>query len=172
MTRFIMSIQEAVRLVVDLAIFACGGEVFVTKMKVIRIQDLAEVMIQELSAAFGFSAKEIEIQIIGTKPGEKMFEELMSLEETRRSLELERYFVVLPAFSCAHRRIHYSYDGIVSNNIQIPYNSANEEPLTIEELRTFLNNNRLLERDQIQMEHPKERYWPCGNCVIESRIQE
>ena len=55
MTRFIMSIQEAVRLVIDTANIACGGEVFVTKMPVIRIKDLADIMIQELAPKYGYS---------------------------------------------------------------------------------------------------------------------
>ena len=52
MTRFIMSIKQAVQLVIDSAFLAQGGEVFVTKMPVIRIQDLAEVMINELAPNF------------------------------------------------------------------------------------------------------------------------
>ena len=98
MTRFIMSIEEAVRLVIDSAYLMRGGEVFITKMPVIRIQDLAEVMIEVLAPQFGHQPGNIGIEIIGTKPGEKMYEELMSQEETRRSLELPRYFSVLPAF--------------------------------------------------------------------------
>ena len=53
MTRFIMSITEAVRLVIESAYLARGGEVFITKMPVIRIQDLAEVMIRELAPVYG-----------------------------------------------------------------------------------------------------------------------
>ncbi len=49
MTRFIMSIEEAVKLVIESSALACGGEVFITKMPIIRIQDLAEVMIEELA---------------------------------------------------------------------------------------------------------------------------
>ena len=47
MTRFIMSLEEAIRLVIESACQAFGGEVFITKMPAIRIQDLAEVMINE-----------------------------------------------------------------------------------------------------------------------------
>ena len=64
MTRFIMSIEEAVRLVIDSASMACGGEVFITKMPVIRIQDLARVMIQELAPRFGYKPENIGIENI------------------------------------------------------------------------------------------------------------
>lgn len=47
MTRFIMSLEEAIQLVIDSTCYAVGGEVFITKMPAIRIQDLAEVMIKE-----------------------------------------------------------------------------------------------------------------------------
>ena len=160
MTRFIMSIREATRLVIDSAVQAKGGEVFVTKMPVIRIKDLASVMIHELAGLYGFSPKDIPIEIIGTKPGEKMYEELMSLEETRRTWELDLYFVTLPPFQKSDKNGCYNYEKIISKQVTNPYNSANEFPLNQEELRAFLNQNNLLEETPEKLEHPSERYWP------------
>ncbi len=71
MSRFIMTIEESVRLVIDSATVAKGGEVFITKMPVINIQDLAEVMLEELAPTYGYKAEDIELTEIGTKPGEK-----------------------------------------------------------------------------------------------------
>ncbi|GKT27918.1 SDR family NAD(P)-dependent oxidoreductase, partial [Aduncisulcus paluster] len=68
MTRFIMSIQEATQLVIDSCKHASGGEVFVTKMPVIRIADLAQVMINELAPHYGYAPADIGIDIIGAKP--------------------------------------------------------------------------------------------------------
>jgi len=164
MTRFIMSIQEAVRLVIESAYIALGGEVFITKMPVIKIQDLAEVMINELAPVYGYSPDKIRIEIIGTKPGEKMYEELMNEEETRRALELKRYFVVQPAFSCRYRDVNYEYADIISDTVTNPYNSANETPITKEQLSLFLNKNNLLEEDLSECQHPAERHWPNGIC--------
>ena len=144
MTRFIMSISEAVRLVIDSAVLAKGGCVFVTKMPVIRIKDLAEIMIQELAPQYGHRPEEIDTEVIGTKPGEKMYEELLSLEETRRTWELPCYFVVLPAFRDLYRRIEYDYPDVVSKEITQPYNSANQSPLSKEELIQFLRENNIL----------------------------
>lgn len=160
MTRFIMSIEEAVRLVIESAILMRGGEVFITKMPVIRIQDLAEVMIDELSPKYGYDPSDIKIKVIGVKPGEKMYEELMNQEETRRALELERYFSVIPAFTGFYRKIDYKYPGILSTRVTNPYNSANEKPLSKEELCMFLKKNSLLEEDLLAHQHPSERYWP------------
>ena len=164
MTRFIMSIREAVQLVIDSAIVSKGGEVFVTKMPVIRIKDLADVMIQELAPNYGHKPSDISIEIIGAKPGEKLYEELMSHEETRRSWELKRYFAVIPAFTCLYRDIEYSYDDIVSKKVTNPYHSGNEVPMTQEELKTFLYENELLHEDPTESQHPAERYWPDRKC--------
>ena len=57
MTRFIMTLDEAVGLVMDSLFLARGGEIFVTKMPVLRIGDLAEVMIEELASEYGYRAE-------------------------------------------------------------------------------------------------------------------
>jgi len=144
MTRFIMSIEEAVQLVIDSGILCRGGEVFVTKMPAIRIKDLAEVMVENLAAAYGHNAKDIEIQIIGHQPGEKLYEELLNMEETRRSWELERYFVVLPAFREIYRDIAFDYPDITSKKVTSAYHSGMETPLSKTQLVTFLKKNKLL----------------------------
>jgi FlaA1/EpsC-like NDP-sugar epimerase len=159
MTRFIMSIEDAVLLVIDSAMLARGGEVFITKMPVIRIQDLAEVMIRELAPAYGYNPDEIEIQIIGSKPGEKLYEELMSDEETRRSVELPRYFSVLPAFRGIYHKIDYNYTEVVSDKVTKPYISEAEPMLSQKELQNFLIENHLLDPGTDD-QHPDRRYWP------------
>jgi len=160
MTRFIMSIKEAVRLVIESAYLAHGGEVFITKMPVIRIRDLAEVMIRELAPLYGHRTENIKIEIIGTKPGEKMYEELMNHEETRRACELSRYFVVLPAFTSPYRNIVYEYPDLISKKVDMPYHSGNKDPITQDQLTAFLHKSNLLEEDPSERFHPAERYWP------------
>ena len=149
MTRFIMSIEEAVQLVIDSALMACGGEVFVTKMRVIRIEDLAHVMIQELAPACGHDPDSIRIEMIGTKPGEKMYEELLNEEETRRSWELARYFVIMPAFGSVYPGIDYRYEDITTKKVTSPYHSGNVSPMSREELAAFLKKNGLLEKKPV-----------------------
>ena len=144
MTRFIMSIAQAVRLVIDAAELARGGEVFVTKMPVINIADLAAVMIEELAPVFGHDPKKIEVATIGAKPGEKLYEELMSGEETRRAVELTRYFCVLPAFRSLYNDIEYAYPKVQSETVDRPYNSAAEAPMSKKALAAFLRDNDLL----------------------------
>jgi len=144
MTRFVMSSDDAVRLVLEAAVLAYGGDIFITKMPVIRIMDLAQIMVEELAPAYGYDPKDIEIREIGARPGEKLFEELMNVEEARRSIELERHFAVLPALSNIYHRATYDYPEILSKKIEQPYNSANEMSLSLEESRAYLKATGVL----------------------------
>ena len=150
MTRFIMSIEEAVRLVIDSGLLCKGGEVFVTKMPAIRIQDLAEVMVENLAPVYGHEAKDIEIKIIGHQPGEKLYEELLNMEETRRSWELARYFVVLPAFREIYRDIVFEYPDLTSKEVTSAYHSGTETPLSKTQLAAFLEKNKLIETGMME----------------------
>ncbi len=159
MTRFVMTIEEAAKLVLDSAEQAKGGEVFITKMPVVRIEDLARVMVEELAPQYGHDSNDVNIQVIGTKPGEKLYEELMSDEEMRRSVELKNYFSVLPAFRGFYGRIAYEYEEMVSEVVDNPYNSSVEKTLTAEQLRIFLVENKLIEPVN-NPESISKRYWP------------
>lgn len=161
MTRFIMSIRESARLVLDSVDLMCGGEVFITKMPIIQIRDLAEVMIYELAPAFGYHPKNIEISSIGYKPGEKLYEELMTLEETRRAIELDHYFAITPAFTGIYRQVCYKYPTAINRTVEKPYMSEEGPFLTREELRLFLlENNILADTESYVKKHPAKRYWP------------
>lgn len=144
MTRFIMTLSQAVRLVMESVFLARGGEVFVTKMPIARIEDLAHVMIELLAPEYGLAPEAIPIRIIGAKAGEKLYEELMNDEETRRTLELERYFVVLPAFKAVYEDIVYTYPDVLADRVDNPYNSSIERAMTRAELRDYLLENQLL----------------------------
>ena len=157
MTRFVMSIEESVRLVIDSAERAKGGEVFITKMPVMRIKDLAMAMVQILAPKYGYEQEGIEMNVLGTKPGEKLYEELMSDEETRRSVELTNYFVVLPAFRGIYNDIKYHYDDLLVHTVDNPYVSTVEPHMSIERIISFLRDNDLL----VDPEDSNEsRYWP------------
>lgn len=145
MTRFIMTLEAAVGLVLQSVFLARGGEVFVTKMPVVRIPDLARVMIDELAPGYGFDPSRIEVTFIGHKAGEKMYEELMNEEEIRRTIEVERYFVVTPAFRSVFQDIEYVYPGMTGSAVEKPYNSSNIAPMAGEELRLYLKQNGLIE---------------------------
>ncbi|MEO8631136.1 MAG: polysaccharide biosynthesis protein, partial [Betaproteobacteria bacterium] len=77
-TRYFMSIPEAAQLVLQAGAMGLGGEIFVLDMgEPVRILDLAREMIR-LS---GFTENEIRIAVTGLRPGEKLYEEMLSDEE-------------------------------------------------------------------------------------------
>jgi FlaA1/EpsC-like NDP-sugar epimerase len=79
MTRFFMSIPEAVQLVLQAAAMAGGGEVFILEMgEPVRIIDLAQRMIRLAGRRVG---ADVEIRVTGMRPGEKLFEELHTEDE-------------------------------------------------------------------------------------------
>ncbi len=91
MTRFFMTLDEAVDLVLAALVTSLGGEVFVPKMHAVRLQDLAEVM-AEMHAPGG----PVPVERVGLRPGEKFYEELITDHELTRCLETERLLIVLP----------------------------------------------------------------------------
>jgi FlaA1/EpsC-like NDP-sugar epimerase len=142
MTRFIMSLGDAVRLVIESIVLGQPGDVLITKMSAINIADLATVMVREFAPLCGHRIQDIEVKVVGQKPGEKLYEELMNEEETRRSFELDRYFVVRPALSV--QSANTSGYGDVQKTVTKPYNSANELRLSQDELAEFLHGNNLI----------------------------
>lgn len=147
MTRFIMTLEEAVGLVLRSLALARGGEVFVTKMPIVRIRDLAEVLVAELSGRRGVDPGTIKIRVTGVKAGEKLYEELVSDEELRRTWEMENFFVVLPAFRGVYEPIDYDYPGVVSRKVDRPFNSSAGTVLDRETLRRYLLRHGLLDGD-------------------------
>ena len=145
MTRFIMTINEAAKLVLEATDLAKGGEVFVTKMPVIRILDLAHVMIEALANSFGYKHKDIQIEEIGARPGEKLFEELMTHEEISRAVELDKHFVISPAVPLFYKKIDYkNYAGNLTKIVKSPYTSSNEKYLSRSEIGYYLESHRIL----------------------------
>jgi UDP-N-acetylglucosamine 4,6-dehydratase/5-epimerase len=87
MTRFVMSLDDAVSLVLHAGERMRGGEVFVARMPALRVADLAEVMIERLAPARGRDPRTIEIRELGAQPGEKLHEELLAAEEVPLACE-------------------------------------------------------------------------------------
>jgi len=86
MTRFWLTLEQAVRFVIRCAERAAGGEVFVPKIPSMRVTDLTEAV-----------APGCEVEFIGIRPGEKLHEVLVSEDEARQALDLGDMFVIQPA---------------------------------------------------------------------------
>ncbi len=88
MTRFLISLDQAVKFVIDSLEMMNGGELYVPKIPSIKILDLAE--------AISPNSKKIEI---GIRPGEKLHEEMISVDDSRRTISLGSRYVVNPVIA-------------------------------------------------------------------------
>ncbi|HEK9102324.1 polysaccharide biosynthesis protein [Bacillus pfraonensis] len=118
MTRFFLTIEEAIELLFKATYEGRGGEIFVMKMPACRIIDLAEVLIENSQNT------NVQIKESGIRPGEKLSEMLLSEVESRTSICFdEDYFVVLPTIHIGGLQEYYSnYPRVTLQN----YNSQQE----------------------------------------------
>ncbi|WP_454861345.1 polysaccharide biosynthesis protein [Peribacillus frigoritolerans] len=103
MTRFFLILEEAINLIFKATSESIGGEIFVMKMPRCKITDLADVLIET-------SNKEnIEIEILGIRPGEKIHEVLISEYESKNTISYDNeYFVILPSIPIKGLKEHYA----------------------------------------------------------------
>ena len=143
MTRFMMSMSQAVDLVLRSVTLARGGELFIFKMPTVNIMDLAEVLIEELAPLYGHCVSDIPIKIIGTKPGEKMYEELMTEDEALRSYERDDMFIIVPMIVDDISRYQSSYYNAVPIRSR-DYISRDVVAISKDEIRTILRTDKLV----------------------------
>ena len=145
MTRFVMSNAAAVALVIETMVHAQGGELFVTKMPALRISDLATVMIRLLAPSAGRRPNDVPIDLIGMRPGEKRYEELVSDEEVARTFAVGNYLIVLPLGRSVNDEVLSAYERLGrSERVTKPYNSELSVAMTEPEIAVFLRDNDLL----------------------------
>lgn len=143
MTRFIMPMSQALELLFKATEMAQGGEVFIFKMPAVKVSDLASTMIESLASKCGYSPSRIKIKVIGSKPGEKMHEELMTDDEAGRALETKDMFIVLPEMK-ELSSTKFRYPGAKPARVR-SYKSSDTKLLTKEEIKKMLREGRLLE---------------------------
>jgi len=91
MTRFMLTLAEAIELVFHAALRGVGGETFVLKIPAALVTDVAAVMIEALSPH-----RTIAVDVVGIRPGEKIHEVLVSETEAVRTIEEESTYIILP----------------------------------------------------------------------------
>lgn len=90
MSRYLMRVEEAIQLVLKATLEAQGGEVYVMKMPGVNVVDLADVMIEQLGNS------DTKKEFIGVRPGEKLYEVLVSKNESARTYEDGEYYIIFP----------------------------------------------------------------------------
>lgn len=96
MTRFFMTIPQAVKLVLDASLHGKGQEIFVLKMPAARLGDVVEAAIAYYSPLFGKKPSDVAVHIIGKRKGEKMHEKLLADYEIPVALETEKMYILTP----------------------------------------------------------------------------
>ena len=138
MTRFIMSIDRAVDLILKAGRIARSGEIFILKMPSIKILDLAEAMKEEFATKFGYCSDGITLKIIGKRPGEKMHEELISNIECENVWENDELFIISPQIDITGWSSKYTIpSGFTRANPSI-YSSEQGNVLSKEQIKKIL----------------------------------
>ena len=105
MTRFLISLQDGVRFVLDSTSRMKGGEIFIPKIPSCNIVDLARAV-----------APDCEHDIVGIRPGEKLHEVLIPADEARNTLEFDDFFVICPAHLRNQEDLR-EYDGLKGRGV-------------------------------------------------------
>ena len=137
MTRFILTLHEATELVFTALLNMVGGETFVPKIKAIRIIDLANVLLKELSPS------SIKIEKTGMRPGEKLHETLISPSESIRTIERKSYFVILPQIDISKISFRYKLN-FADVKKTFRYSSDKTELMTRKEIKNLLRKEGII----------------------------
>ena len=146
MTRFIMSLEEAV----DLVLFAFehgeNGDLLIQKAPACTIQTQAEAVCEL------FGGKKEDIKIIGIRHGEKMYETLLTNEECAKAVDLGNFYRV-PADNRGLNYDKYFKDGDAERNTLTEFDSNNTKLLTVEETKAKIASLSYIQEELAKMEN-------------------
>ena len=128
MTRFWITLEQGVEFVLRCLDHMCGGELFVPKIPSMNIMDLAKAI-----------APKCKTKIVGIRPGEKIHELMITLDDARKTLEFDDFYVIEPNFKFWTRRCSWDGGRRVPDDFQ--YHSGNNPwRLTVDEMREMIRN--------------------------------
>ena len=131
MTRFMISLEDAVEQVFYAVEDSIGGELYVRKNPSMNIVDLAKTV-----------RPDADIEYVGIRPGEKLHEQMIGIDEAEFTYEYQQYYKIIPMLHNWHKDPNRIKDGTqVDNNFQ--YNSqTNSDWLSPEALSDWISNNK------------------------------
>jgi UDP-N-acetylglucosamine 4,6-dehydratase len=127
MTRFTLTIEQAIIFVLNSASLMIGGEIFVPKLPSYNIIQLAKCI-----------NKNCEIKVIGKRPGEKLHESMISTTESYKTIINDEYFVITPEISI-NKNYKEKYGNIYMNN-DTEYSSGDNKLISEDDLVKNINN--------------------------------
>ncbi|MCY9514180.1 SDR family NAD(P)-dependent oxidoreductase [Paenibacillus apiarius] len=143
MSRFMMTMNQATTLMLKAMLQSQGGETFVLKMPVIQLNDLAELVIKHTCDLLNLNGDSIEVKEIGLRPGEKMYEELMTEEEANHAKEMDDMFVIPNSFINKNAYSH------LKPAKEASYNSHLIKPMAKSKLEELLLTHNLIGREAL-----------------------
>jgi len=143
MTRFFMSVSDAVGLMFKTTELMIGGEIFILKMPSAKLGNFVKIAVEEIVANSDRKQQKIQIERIGIRPGEKMHEELMTTDEASRAKELEAMYIILPMITEPFMEKQYKYPG-EKQFAGLPYQSNNQDLMTNEQIRLMIRSANLI----------------------------
>lgn len=133
MTRFFLTLQEAIQLLFKAAEISVGGEIFVMNMPSCSIISLAQILMKHHG--------QVGIDIIGAKPGEKLHEVLIGRNESSQSVCYDsQYFMILPGAAHSELKQHYRHCD------PLPWSefTSDSQSMTAEQIETMLSRGGFL----------------------------
>jgi UDP-N-acetylglucosamine 4,6-dehydratase (inverting) len=128
MTRFNITLEEGIEMVLNALENAWGGEIFVPKIPSYRITDVAKAIAPD--AAF---------PIVGIRPGEKIHEEMITEADSFTTVDLGTYYAILPQVPFWDKEKYFAHFNAKPVEIGFKYNSGtNTEWLSVEEIRSLI----------------------------------
>ncbi|MGF2617913.1 NAD-dependent epimerase/dehydratase family protein [Rossellomorea vietnamensis] len=135
MTRFFLTIEDAIKLLFKATYESYGGEIFVMKMPTCKILDLAHVLIDE------YEGKEIEIEELGIRPGEKLHEILLTdFESDNTIIYDDEYFVILPTIGIDGLNEYYQ----AYPKVDLDTYCSSDNTINRDEIKEMLKNGGFL----------------------------
>lgn len=131
MTRFWITLEEGVELVLTALDKMQGGEIFVPKIPSMKITDLAEAI-----------APECEQELVGIRPGEKLHEVLISKSDARHTIEFENFYVILPEFSW-WESTNYNEGSFLNDGFEYT-SDKNDQWLNVKDIKEYLKSKKRL----------------------------
>ena len=131
MTRFNISLEDGVEMVLHALEHAWGGEIFVPKIPSYKITEVAEAI-----------APDCKQEIIGIRPGEKIHEEMITSSDSFTTYDLGRYYTILPQVPAWELKEFISHFNATKVPVGFHYTSGtNEEWISIDEIRTLIKEH-------------------------------
>lgn len=155
MTRFMMTLDDAVDLVIYAFTHAKNGDLFVQKAPAATLDVLAKAL-KEIYAGIDEKYANTDIKVIGTRHGEKLYETLVTREEMAKAIDMGNYYRI----PCDNRDLNYDKfftEGREEITRIEDYHSHNTHRLSVEEMKQLLLKLRFIQEDLGMVERAKSK---------------